>query len=127
MIYEKQTSRSVEEANDALRESIGQHGFGLLHQYDFNRTLADKGFTISGKCLVLEVCNPAQAAEVLARDMTMNLVLPCRISVYQKNGSTWIGMVPPTDLLALVSDSDAVAAAAQSVERSMRAIIDDAA
>jgi uncharacterized protein (DUF302 family) len=126
MIYQKQTSRSVEDAFGALQESIKKHGFGLLHHYDFRRTLAEKGYPLANECLVLEVCNPEQAARVLGMDMTLNLVLPCRMSVYQNDGKTWIGMVPPTDLLALVAGDDAVATAARSVEETMRAIIDDA-
>ena len=76
---------------------------------------------------MLEVCNPAQAARVLGMDMTLNLVLPCRLSIYQKEGRTWIGMVPPTDLLSLVSRDPAVESAARTVEEALRAIIDEAA
>ncbi|MGS1012996.1 DUF302 domain-containing protein [Rhodanobacter sp. UC4450_H17] len=126
MIYEKPTSKPTEEAFEAVQESIRRHGFGLLHHYDFRRTLADKGYTLENDCLVLEVCNPGQAAQVLGMDMTLNLVLPCRLSIYQKDGRTCIGMVPPTDLLSLVSNDQAVASAAREVEQTMRAIIDEA-
>lgn len=127
MIYEKQTLKTPSEAYDAVQESIRTHGFGLLHHYDFRRTLAEKGHALANECVVLEVCNPGQAAQVLAMDMTLNLVLPCRLSIYQKEGRTWIGMVPPTDLLPLVSREPAVQSAARTVEETLRAIIDEAA
>jgi uncharacterized protein (DUF302 family) len=59
--------------------------------------------------------------------MALNMVLPCRVSIYEDGGRTLIGMVPPTDLLALVSTDPAIAASADEVEATMQRIIDDAA
>lgn len=126
MLYTKETSKSVDRAFQDLEASIKQHGFGMLHSYDFRKTLGEKGFEIPNECRVLEVCNPKQASEVLSVDMSLNMVLPCRISIYQDKGKTIIGMVPPTALLSLISTDPSIAAAAQEVERSMQAIIDDA-
>lgn len=126
MLYTKETLKSVDRAFADLEASIKQHGFGMLHSYDFRKTLAEKGFGIADECRVLEVCNPKQASEVLGVDMSLNMALPCRISIYQDHGKTIIGMVPPTALLALISTDPSIAAAAQQVERTMQAIIDDA-
>jgi len=127
VLYIKTTSKTVERATDDLELSIARNGFGLLHRYDFRKTLGDKGFPIDNECRVLEVCNPRQASEVLAADMSLNMALPCRISVYQDGGRTVIGMVPPTDMLGLVSHDPAIAATAVEVERTLRKIIDEAA
>ena len=127
MIYQKQSRKTVEQAAQDLATSISAHGFGLLHSYDFRQILGSKGFQLDNECRVLEVCNPKQASEVLAMNMALNLVLPCRISVYQDGGATIIAMVPPSDLLVLVSDDPRVRSAALEVETSMREIIDAAA
>lgn len=127
MLYTRQTSKSVDRAFQDMEASIKQHGFGLLHAYDFRKTLGEKGFELPNECRVLEVCNPKQASEVLGVDMSLNMVLPCRISIYEDQGRTLIGMVPPTGLLALVSQDPAIAAAAIEVERVMKEIIDDVA
>lgn len=126
MIYTRQTTKTVDAATKDLEDAVAANGFGVLHTYDFRRTLADKGFTLPGECRVLEVCNPRQASEVLAVDMALNMVLPCRVSVYQSQGRTFIGMVPPSDLLALVSVDPSIGIAAGEVERTMKAIIDAA-
>ena len=81
MLYIKQTQKSVDQAFHDLQVSITQHGFGLLHHYDFKQTLKDKGFDLPNECRVLEVCNPKQACEVLYMDMAINMALPCRISI----------------------------------------------
>ena len=103
-----------------------QHGYGVLHIYDLKETLASKGFDLPNACHILEVCNPKQAAAVLAADMGMNIALPCRISVYQDGGKTLIGMVRPTVLLASLSKSEDLRAIAEQVEKDTIAIIDAA-
>jgi uncharacterized protein (DUF302 family) len=59
--------------------------------------------------------------------MALNMVLPCRVSIYEANGRTMIGMVPPTDMLQLVSADPAIATSAGEVEATLKRIIDDAA
>ena len=126
MIYTKQTTKSVERATQDLETAVVANGFGLLHTYDFRKILAGKGFNLPGECRVFEVCNPKQASEVLAVDMALNMVLPCRVSIYEDHGRTTIGMVPPSDLLPLVSVNPAIASSAHEVEATMKRIIDDA-
>jgi uncharacterized protein (DUF302 family) len=127
MVYTRQTDKSVERATQDLQAAVAANGFGLLHTYDFRQILAGKGFDLPGECRVFEVCNPRQASEVLAVDMALNMVLPCRVSVYEDQGRTVIGMVPPSDLLPLVSANPAVATSAREVEATMERIIDEAA
>jgi len=127
MVYTRQTAKSVERATQDLEAAVSNNGFGLLHSYDFRQILAGKGFELRGECRVFEVCNPRQASEVLAADIALNMVLPCRISIYEDAGRTIIGMVPPSDLLPLVSADPAIAKAAHEVETTMTRIIDDAA
>jgi uncharacterized protein (DUF302 family) len=73
------------------------------------------------------VCNPRQASEALAANMALNMVLPCRVSIYEEGGRTMLGMVPPSDLLSLVSADPAIAGVAREVEATMKRIIDAAA
>ena len=126
MLYIKETHKSVDQAFHDLEASIKQHGFGLLHSYDFKQTLKEKGFDLANECRVLEVCNPKQASEVLQMDMAINMALPCRISIYEDKGKTYIGMVPPSVLLGMISSSSELRETAESVEQTTRKIIDDA-
>ena len=126
MLYIRQTQKSVDQAFHDLEVSIKQHGFGLLHHYDFKQTLKEKGFDLPNECRVLEVCNPKQACEVLHMNMAINMALPCRISIYEEKGKTLIGMIPPSVLLGLISPSAELLQLAQGVEDTTRRIIDDA-
>ncbi|MCW8806673.1 MAG: DUF302 domain-containing protein [Rhodanobacter sp.] len=109
-----------------MQAALKAGGFGMLHYHDFRKTLADKGFELPNECLVLEVCNPRQAAEVLGTDMSLNMALPCRLSIYEDHGKTYIGMVPPTIQLALISDDERIADVAREVERTLEQVIDSA-
>lgn len=127
MLYKKQTTKSVDRAFEDVQAALKAGDFGLLHYYDFRKTLADKGFDLPNECLVLEVCNPRQAAGVLAIDMSLNMALPCRLSIFEEHGKTFIGMVPPTAQLSLISRDARIAEAAGEVEHALKEIIDAAA
>jgi uncharacterized protein (DUF302 family) len=124
--YIVETTKSPAQAVADLETSVKQHGYGVLHIHDLRQTLAGKGFELPNACHILEVCNPKQAAAVLAADMSMNLALPCRISVYGDGGKTLIGMVRPTVLLASLSGAAGLQEIAQQVERETIAIIEAA-
>ena len=127
MRYIIESKKTPEAAVEDLRAAASKHGFGVLHAYDLKETLTAKGFPLAHACHILEVCNPQQAAKVLAEDMGMNIALPCRISVYEDNGKTKIATALPTKLLSALSDSPALAAVAQDVETKMIAMMHDAA
>ncbi len=127
MRYIIESNKTPAAALEDLRTAVAKHGFGVLHAYDLQETLSAKGYPLAHACHILEVCNPEQASKVLAEDMSMNIALPCRISVYEEGGKTKIATVLPTKLLTALSDSPALAAVAQDVERKMKAMMHDAA
>ena len=126
MLYVRETKKNVEQACADLEQSVKRNGFGVLHTYDLRKTLREKGQTLDNECRVLEVCNPKQASEVLRKDMSVNMALPCRISVYQESGSTKIGMITPTSLLGLISKSEELAAQAAGIDALIRKMIEEA-
>ena len=58
--------------------------------------------------------------------MGMNVALPCRISIYQQDGRTLIGMVRPTAILQSLSQSGKLSEIADRVEADTIAIIEAA-
>jgi len=126
MRYIVKSKKSVDAATLDLEAAVKANGFGVLHQYDLKMTLAGKGVDLPHECRILEVCNPKQAARVLDADMGMNIALPCRISVYEDGGETWIGMARPTALLAGLSESAELRAVAEEVEQATIRMIDQA-
>ncbi|MCB9641027.1 MAG: DUF302 domain-containing protein [Myxococcales bacterium] len=126
MFYIVETNKSVEQASADLEESIKKHNFGVLHIHDLKATLNKKGVPFEPGCRVFEVCNPHEAAQVLAEDMSLNMALPCRVSVYEQDGKTKIGMIRPMPLLSALSDSEQLRAVAERVEKVLTEAIQEA-
>ena len=126
MNYIRHSDQSVETLFQRVQDAAKANGFGVLHTYDFKQILGGKGFDLPQEVRVLEVCNPGQAHQVLGMDIALNMMLPCRISVYEDGGRTAVGMVPPTALLGLVSQDARIQSAAREVETAMEKIIEEA-
>ena len=121
-----ETKKSPQQAAEDLEAAVKRNNFGVLHIYDLQQTLKSKGFDLPHECRIFEICNPQQATEVLTTDMSMNMALPCRISVYEEGGKTKIGMIKPTALLTALSQSEKLMTVAAEVEQKIIQMIDEA-
>ncbi|MBU3664441.1 MAG: DUF302 domain-containing protein [Chthoniobacterales bacterium] len=126
-VFSRTTSTPADATAARLMEVAKENGFGTLHSYDLKQILTSKGFPQTKACHVLEVCNPAQASKVLAADYGMNIMLPCRISVYEDDGKTVIAMARPASLIGLFAPKAELQAVAREVESTMVKIIEDTA
>jgi uncharacterized protein (DUF302 family) len=126
MYYIVQTEKSFDQASTDLEAAVARHGFGVLHVHDLGATLRSKGIPFEEQCKVFEVCNPGQAAKVMAADMRMNMALPCRISVFTDKGKTTIGLVRPVQMLSQLSEDAAIVQVAQEVEEKTIQMVDEA-
>ena len=126
MYYIVETDKSFDEASADLDEAVRRNGFGVLHVHDLGATLRNKGIDFEEQCRVFEVCNPAQAARVLAADMRLNMALPCRISVFTDKGRTKIGLVRPAQMLASLSQDAALVEVSEAVESKTVRMVDEA-
>ncbi|MDX1804348.1 MAG: DUF302 domain-containing protein [Alcanivorax sp.] len=107
-----------------LEGAVTANGFGVLHVHDLGETLRSKGMEFGEECKVFEICNPGQAARVLAIDMRLNMALPCRISVYTEQGVVKLGYIKPVEMLGALSDDAALREVASEVEASMLRILE---
>ncbi|EQA47077.1 PF03625 domain protein [Leptospira broomii serovar Hurstbridge str. 5399] len=124
MKYIVETGKSVQKASEDLQEAVTKMKYGVLHIHNLKETMRKKGVEFPNECQIFEICNPQKANEVLKEDMEMNLVLPCRVSVYSEKGKTRIGMIKPTALLGILSSSSRLAEVAKEVEADLIRIID---
>ena len=126
MYYIVETEKSFDQASEDLDAAVIKHGFGVLHIHDLGSTLRSKGIDFKEQCKVFEVCNPVQAAKVLAADMRLNMALPCRISVFTEGGKTKIGLIKPAQMLSSLSQDEALAQVALEVEAKTIEMVDNA-
>ncbi|TFG85600.1 MAG: DUF302 domain-containing protein [Chromatiales bacterium] len=126
MYYIVESAKSFDQASADLESAVKRHGFGVLHVHDLGVTLRGKGIAFAEQCRVFEVCNPGQAAKVLATDMRLNMALPCRISVFTEQGKTRIGLIKPAQMLSQLSQDPALVQVAREVEEKTMQMVDDA-
>ncbi|MBM4222112.1 MAG: DUF302 domain-containing protein [Gammaproteobacteria bacterium] len=126
MYYVVSSSKPFDQASADIEAAVKRHGFGVLHIHDLGNTLRSKGIAFEPQCRVFEVCNPGQAARVLAADMRLNMALPCRISVFTENGTTKIGLIKPADMLSALSQDPALLQVAREVEEQTMRMVDEA-
>lgn len=101
--FHKRRWGAVENVARRRTEAAKQYGFGRLHTYGLRKILNSKGFRQTQACQVLEICNPGQADRVLAADYSMNLLLPCRLSVCEMGGRTIIAEEAETTMVTIIA------------------------
>lgn len=126
MYYIVESSKSFDQAAQDLEAAVVANGFGVLHVHDLGGTLRSKGIAFEPECKVFEVCNPVQAAKVLATDMRLNMALPCRISVFTEAGVTKLGLIEPVQMLSSLSSDPALLGVAKEVEEKTIKMVDEA-
>ena len=89
------TEKSFDEAVAAVERNTVAKGFRVLYTHDVAATLAEKGFRRE-PLKIVEICNAKYANEVLRKDITVALMLPCPIAVYRQEGKTHISTMLPS-------------------------------
>ena len=93
MIYTVSTTQKLETVKQELESTAKEVGFGVLNTYEFKHILESKGFPIDKDITVFELCNPSGAQQALTYASEISVYLPCRISVYQENGMTYLSTI----------------------------------
>ena len=123
MQYIEISGKSVQEVVDSIQEVASKYKFGVLHIHNIKETLKSKGIDFNNECQILDVCNPVFAESLLSEDMSLSIIMPCKISVYRQNGQTLIAM---NSLVQLVDDINPdMIEIAQKVQEQLLQIMDE--
>lgn len=101
MQYMEVTNKSVQEVIDSLKEVAPRYKYGIQHIHNVKETLKSKGIELENECQIIDICNPIVAQKFLSEDMSLSIIMPCKISVYTQDGETMIAM---NSLVQLVDD-----------------------
>lgn len=110
------TNKTIDEAISSIEQNLKENKFGILWQLDLTATLQKKGVhSYTSPYRILEVCNPVEAARVLGHNPLVGYFLPCKITVYESEGKTKIGLPKPTAMIGLLNDPE-LKSIAESIE-----------
>jgi len=121
--YTVSTSKGLEEAIEALEQNLKEVKFGVLWKLDLRGKLKEKGVDFNQPYFILEVCNPQEAAKVLNINELTGYFLPCKITVYESEGTTKIGLAKPSILVGMLENDD-LKAVAEEIEKTLIGVLD---
>jgi uncharacterized protein (DUF302 family) len=112
-----------EQAVEAARAALKEEGFGVLTEIDIKATLKAKLDKDFRRYVILGACNPPLAHRALETDLSVGLLLPCNVIVYEEGDGTVVAAVDPLGLLGVL-DNPVLREVAQEAERRLRRAID---
>lgn len=86
MLYTVKSNVDLKTIKAGMLEKAKANGLGILNEYPFKDILKAKGHPIEQEIMVYELCNPATAKEILSKYPEVSVYLPCRVSIYEKDG-----------------------------------------
>jgi uncharacterized protein (DUF302 family) len=90
VIFTYRTTLSCKEIETRIEEDAKVFGLMMKKHYPFSKNLPDNGFDIKEYASVFELCKPSTAAELLNTQPELNILMPCRISVFEKDGISYV-------------------------------------
>ena len=103
--------QAIEQTKAALKEQ----GFGVLTEIDVQATMRAKLDVDFQRYVILGACNPPLAYQALSTDISVGLMLPCNVVVYDNgDGSSTVSALNPMAAMGVVGNAglDAMATAA---------------
>ncbi len=119
---------SFDDAVARTRESLTEHGFGILTEINVTATFAEKLGAESadavGDYLILGACNPKLAQRAIAADPNIGALLPCNVVVRRGQGAeaTTVQAIDPQTMEQL-SDAPEIAAVASEVSELLDGVL----
>ncbi len=123
--YTRSVAKPYDEVMKAVEAAAKAQGFRVSNVHDIAASLRKDGIERKPVATV-EVCNSKLAAQVLQAEPRLATLMPCRIAVFEKDGQTVVSMIWPSRLMTMFPENAEVKDAAAQVDKSMKAIVDQA-
>ncbi len=122
--YVKKVNMSFDDALTKAKEELKKEGFGILTTIDVQQKFKEKLGIDFPKYMILGACNPPLAHKAISAEWDIGLLLPCNVTVYEKDDSVYVGIMKPTQAMAAVENDD-LRSIAQEVETKLQHVYDN--
>ncbi|HEX5885393.1 MAG TPA: DUF302 domain-containing protein [Pyrinomonadaceae bacterium] len=124
--FNKTIDLPYEEAVEKARSALKDQGFGVLCEIDLKEKLKEKLGVDFRKYVILGACNPPLAYKTLQEEISIGLLLPCNVIVYEADeiGKSVVAAIDARTMLSVVgSNSATLDAVATEVNEKLERVV----
>ena len=94
MFIVSESNLGFEETLEAITKSAAQNQWNIPNIYDLQSTMKKNSYDVK-PVKVMSLCKPEHAFQILGskEERFVSALMPCRVSVYEKDGKTYISML----------------------------------
>ena len=107
-----------------VEEELKKEGFKILTQIDVQQKFKEKLNIEFPKYLILGACNPKMAHKAISAEWDIGLLLPCNVTIYEKDDDVWVGVMRPTQAMTSIQN-DALKDVAVEVESKLKRVFEN--
>ena len=93
-----ESSKDFEGTIDAIKKAVSEGGMMVLSELNQGKILSMTGLQINAHSFFIG--NPQVGKKAFSANPSVGVVIPVRVNVYQKDGSTYVNYFKPSDLMA---------------------------
>lgn len=121
---QKEVTGDFETVLAKVKAELTKEGFGVLTDINVTETLKRKLNVDYTKYIILGACHPQSAYQVLQKEPSIGLLLPCNVIVYQTGNTVTVEAIRPTVAMEMVENPE-IAPIAQEIEGKLQRVIEN--
>ena len=123
--FSKTVDLPYEAAVERARAALKAEGFGVLCEIDIKEKLKEKIGVDFRNYVILGACNPRIAFKTLQQEISIGLLLPCNVIVYEADepGKSVVAAIDAKTMLSVVGDNATLDAVAVEVNENLKRVV----
>lgn len=115
--------KSINQIAEKIPAACEQYDFALLKTYVYHEIVESKGFPIKRKVYIYEICQAKTAAAMLTDFPHFSIFMPCKLAIYEENGSTIISTMNMEIMLNALSSNQELYNEASSLYNTLKTLM----
>ena len=122
--YKIISNQPIEQISEKVPTACEQNKFALLQTYVYHEIVESKGFPIKRKVYIYEVCQAKTAAAMLTDFPHFSIFMPCKLAIYEENGSTVISTMNMEIMLQAINTNQDLYKEASSLFSTLKIVME---
>ena len=113
----------LDQAVTRVKAALQAEGFGVLTTIDVRDTMKQKLDVDMEPYVILGACNPRLAHRALQAEPNLGLLLPCNVTVRERDGMSEIMVIDPGMMLNVAGESSELREVAEEAATRLRRVV----